>query len=117
MGNLTHEQKETVALIRDKYENKSCVETDFEKLKRIDSETTKKGTVVSISVGLIGTLILGLGMSLIMVWDKMILGLIIGLIGGAGICFAFPIYSKITAYQRKIVAEEIMRLSDELLDE
>ena len=37
--------------------------------------------VLTVLVGIIGTLALGVGMCFSMVWDRMILGVIIGLVG------------------------------------
>ena len=38
-------------------------------------------TVLTVSVGIVGALALGVGMCFTMVWDKMVLGIIIGLAG------------------------------------
>ena len=38
-------------------------------------------TVLTVAVGIIGALALGVGMCFTMVWDKMVLGIVIGLVG------------------------------------
>ena len=38
-------------------------------------------TILSISIGVAGTIALGVGMCFCMVWDKMVIGVIIGLVG------------------------------------
>ena len=44
-----------------------------------------------------------------------IVGIIIGLIGIVGVSLAYPFYSYILERERKKIAPEIIRLSDELL--
>jgi hypothetical protein len=73
----------------------------------------------------IGTLVLGFGMSLIMteldeVLDineemAMVLGISIGIVGGIIASFAYPIYNAIVKTKRKKLAPEIIRLTDELM--
>lgn len=38
-------------------------------------------TVLTIAVGIVGALVLGVGMCFTMVWDKMVLGIAIGIVG------------------------------------
>ena len=89
----------------------------MEQLRRLDQSVTKPGTVVSLIVGIISTLIMGAGMSCTMVWAEtmFIPGIIIGVIGMIGIICAYPVYSGITKKQREKLAPEIIRLTDELM--
>ena len=86
------------------------------RLRRLDQSVTKPGTIVSLIVGIISSLILGVGMCCTMVWEGlMILGIIIGIFGIAGMIAAYPIYAHITKKQREKLAPEIIRLTDELM--
>ena len=89
----------------------------MERLRRLDRSVTKPGTVISLIVGIVSSLILGVGMSCVMVWADtfFIPGIIIGIIGIFGVIAAYPIYTHITKKQREKLAPEIMRLSDELM--
>ena len=51
----------------------------MEQLRRLDKSTNRKGTAVSIAVGVIGCLLLGIGMSCTMVWMEQlfILGIVV----------------------------------------
>ena len=42
----------------------------MEKLIRLDKQTEKKGQAVSIALGVIGSLLLGVGMCCTMVWNE-----------------------------------------------
>ena len=109
------EQQDEVKRIRDKYipheENK------LEQLRRLDKSVTQKGTVLSLTVGIIGTLILGIGMCCTLVWEEtmFIPGIVIGIAGIAVLLVAYPIYKYITKKEREKLAPEILRLTDELM--
>lgn len=108
-------EQEELKRIREKYVSKE--EDKMEQLRRLDRSVTKKGTMVSIIVGVIGALIMGLGMSCVMVWagEWMIPGVVIGVVGIAIVALAYPLYNHITRKERERIAPEIIRLTDELM--
>ena len=108
-------QQEEIKNIRKKYlppeENK------MEQLRRLDRSAAQKGCTVSLIVGILGTLVLGLGMSCALVWagDWFAPGIVIGLAGIALVGAAYPRYERITKREREKIAPEILRLTDELM--
>lgn len=110
-------QQEEIKSIREKYIPKMQKEDKMDQLRRLDASATKPGTIISLIVGIIGTLIMGVGMCCTMVWaDTLFIpGIIIGVIGIIGVACAYPVYNYITKKQRDKLAPEIMRLSDELM--
>ncbi len=112
-------QQKEIKSIRDKYAPpaKSKEENKMERLFRLDKSATKPGTIISLIIGIISTLILGVGMCCTMVWaDKYFIpGILIGIVGIAGVIAAYPIYTAVTKSKRKKLAPEILRLSDELM--
>lgn len=114
-------QQEEVKHIREKYLPKE--EDKMEQLRRLDRSVTKKGTTVSIAIGTIGALIMGIGMSLVMtdigsvlgMEHTMIPGIIIGIIGMIIAAPAYSVYERITKKEREKIAPEIMRLTEELM--
>ena len=123
----TYSAKEQAELkkIREKYSPVSDVEDKMTRLRRLDASVTKSAQAIAIILGVIGTLILGIGMSLCMTeFGKvlgslsdysMIIGILIGLLGGAIDILAYPIYNAIVRAKRKKIAPEIIRLTDELM--
>lgn len=118
------EQKE-IQNIRKKYETTSEREDKMEQLRRLDASATSKATVAALVVGIIGTLILGFGMSFAMSDLSnmlgihqdigMILGIIIGVVGIISVCLAYPLYNRTLKKERERIAPEILRLSEELM--
>ena len=108
-------EQEELKRIRQKYAPPE--EDKMEMLRRLDRSVTEKGTVISIILGVLGTLIMGLGMSLAMVWQGMwfIPGIIIGLAGIGILAAAYPVYNHVTRKERERIAPEILRLTDELM--
>ncbi len=107
--------QEEIKQIRSKYLPRE--ENKLERLRELDAGVTQKATMYSLIVGIIGMLILGGGMSLCLTAGEMwmFLGIPIGIIGMAILSFAYPIYNRIIKTERKRIAPEILRLTDELM--
>ena len=110
-------QQEEIKRIREKYTPPAQEEDKMEQLRKLDASVTKPGTIVSLIIGIISSLILGVGMCCTMVWAEtfFIIGIVVGVVGIIGVIAAYPIYTKITKRQREKLAPEIIRLSDELM--
>jgi len=106
-------QKE-IEEIKKKYLPKE--EDKMETLRKLDRSAEQKGTMYSVIVGTIGTMLLGIGMSITMTGAAayMVLGIIIGLVGIAVLVPAYPIFKKVTEEQRKKIAPQILALTEEL---
>ena len=123
----TYSAKEQAELkkIREKYVAPPQSEDKMERLRRLDASVTQTAQAVALVFGVIGTLILGLGMSLIMTDLAEILGsckdmamgigILVGLVGGILASLAYPLYNAIVKAKRKKLAPEIIRLADELM--
>ena len=94
------------------------------RIRKLDASVNRTAQTVALTFGIIGTLILGFGMSLIMteLAEKlslenyaMLIGVLVGIFGGVIASLAYPIYSLILKVKRKKIAPEIIRLSDELM--
>ena len=110
------ENKE-IKRIREKYTEPDERETKLEQLRRLDESVNKSAMAVALTIGILGALILGFGMSCVMVWtDKMFVpGIVIGLIGLILTVLAYPIYKIKAEKKRKEIAPLILKLTDELI--
>jgi len=113
-------QQQEVEDIRKKYLPKE--EDKMEQLRKLHAIPTQKAQAASLAVGIIGALILGTGMSLFMTdlgtvlgGLTMIIGILVGIVGMVLVALAYPLYNRVLKKQRKKIAPEILRLSDELL--
>lgn len=109
-------QNEEVKKIREKYLPKE--ETKMEQLRRLDESTTKKGMACSLTLGIAGALILGIGMCCAMLWERVLFGpgILIGCIGIAGMILAYPLNANLIKKERERLAPEILKLTSELMN-
>lgn len=114
------ERQQEIEAIRKKYLPKE--EDKMEQLRRLHNIPTQKAQAVSIAMGVIGTLILGTGMSLCMTdlgaslgHLAMVIGILVGVLGLIMVALAYPLYNSVLSKERRRIAPEILRLSDELL--
>lgn len=107
-------QQEEVKNIRQKYVPHE--ESKLEQLRKLDEGAKKPGATAAIALGTVSTLIMGVGMSCTMVWQNLFIpGIIIGIIGIAGVAMAYPLFNTLTQKQREKLAPQILKLSDELM--
>ena len=123
----TYSAKEQAELkrIRDKYTAPGETEDKMARLYKLDASATKPAQAVAILFGVLGTLILGFGMSLCMTDLSailgaysdmaMVIGIAIGVLGGVLVSVAYPIYNAMVRSRRRKIAPEIIRLTDELM--
>lgn len=113
-------QQQEVENIRKKYLPKE--EDKMEQLRKLHYSATQKAQAWSIALGTVGTLIMGIGMSLAMSDFGNVLGayampagIIVGVIGMVLLALAYPVYNHVLKKERARIAPEILRLTDELL--
>lgn len=94
-------------------------ETKLEELKRLDDLVQNSGVVEALCAGIGGALTFGLGMCLSMgvIGHAVWLGVILGLIGMAGMLAAFPVYRKRFNKTKDRYAPRILELTAELTGE
>ena len=114
------ERQQEIEAIRKKYLPKE--ENKMEQLRRLHSIPTQKAQAASIAIGVLGTLILGTGMSLCMTelgaalgHLAMVIGILAGILGLVMVALAYPLYNAVLRKERQQIAPEILRLSEELL--
>ncbi len=89
-------------------------------LRKLDAKAKLPATVFTYTLGVIASLILGVGMCLSMkvigsgTTAMFALGIILGVIGIAGVSINYPIYKKLLAKGKQKYAFEIMALAKEI---
>ena len=74
---------------------------------QLDAKVEGRAMATALTEGIIFTLILGLGMTCVLVWDLPVIGVLLGLVGLGG-----ALYQKVLKKERAKAAPEILRLSE-----
>ena len=108
-------QQNEIKKIRKKYLPKEETAYKMELLRKLDKSAETPGVIVALILGIVGTLLLGVGMCCVLMWTNFFaLGIVVGIFGIITLSLAYPAYKKITQRKREIIAPEILRLTDEL---
>ena len=113
----TEEERKEIDSIRRQYVPSENKETKLERLRRLDSLVKSAPSVWGLVLGIVGILIFGLGLAMILEWDILVWGIVLAVIGCVPIALAYPVYNAVLQRNKKRYGEEIIRLSDELLNE
>lgn len=120
---MNHKDQKFIAeKIRSEYIKKE--DTQLDALRALDTKVKRPANIFAYVFGSISALIMGSGMSLVMtdigntvgINKPMTPGIAIGVIGMVMAIINYPIYNKILNSRRKKYADEIKRLSDEIVD-
>ena len=112
----TEQEKKEVSAIRAQYiEEKE--DDKLARLKKLDKKVKEPPKVWGLVLGIVGTLIFGGGLSLILEFSQMLWGTLICVLGLIPIGLAYPIYQWVLESGKAQHWEEILRLSNEILEE
>ena len=107
-------QQEEIRQIRKKYLPRE--RGGIEELRRLDAKVERKGLIVALGLGLTGTMLLGVGLCIVLMWEAhFALGVVVGVIGIAGIALAYPANWYVNKTEREKNAPRILELTEELL--
>ncbi|MBQ8792136.1 MAG: hypothetical protein IJZ62_00755 [Clostridia bacterium] len=110
-----NERKE-IESIRNSYMPKSKEEQDMETLRSLDWKVKNIPMILSISIGVIGVLILGVGLTMCLEWNLLIWGIVVGIVSLPPIIIAYPLYIRLSKKMRDKYGKQIIELSDKLLN-
>lgn len=114
----TEDERREIADIRRQYTvGKNKEETKLDRLRKLDNYVNSFSVIVGLVIGVFGTLIFGTGLSAILLNWSFALGIVLCILGFAVAICAYPAYAKTLNYNKKKYGEEILRLSEELLNE
>lgn len=111
------EEREEIEDIRKGYLPKEEREEKLETLKKLDKLVKNIPVIYSLSDGIIGVLVFGLGLTMVLEWNMLALGVIVSLLGAFIMSFAYLIYNLMKNKMMSKYKDEILSLSEELLNE
>ena len=113
----TEEERKEIDSIRRQYHQEEKQESKLDRLRRLNNLVKNTATIWSLCIGVVGCLIFGLGLTLILEWNILLWGIILMVAGSIPMALAFPIYVKVLKKYKSLYGEEIIKLSEELLNE
>ena len=113
----TEAERREIEKIKSQYEGKTEKELKLERIRRLDSFVQNFSITLSLIIGIMGTLIFGLGFSMILVWDIIGVGIAVCVVGAVPIACAYPVYAVTMKRNKSKYGDEILRLSNEILNE
>ena len=116
----TEDERREIDSIRRQYtpsDNGETSESKLQRLRRLDALVKNTAVIWSLCFGIVGVLIFGLGFSMILQWNIIPWGVAVAVVGCAPMAIAYPVYKKILKIYKERYSEEILKLSEELLNE
>lgn len=111
----TERERREIEGIRKQYQDPEKSMSKLERLRALDARVKNTANVVALIVGIVGTLIFGVGLCLVLEWAQIVWGIVVAAIGVIPIALAYPLYTAVLKTSKKKYGEEILRLSEELL--
>lgn len=115
--NYSAKENREAAAIRAKYLPKE--ESKLDELKRLDRQVQDAGVMESLIVGILSSLVFGVGMCMGMdiLAGGMIAGVLVGIVGLAGMLAAYPVFRRLHESARAKRSPRILELAAELTGE
>ena len=114
---LTEEERKEIDSIRRQYCTEEQPISKIERLRRLDALVKNHAVIWSLCLGVVGILIFGLGLTMVLEWGIWTWGVILMVVGSVPTALAYPVYKKVLKKYKNRYGEEILRLSEELLNE
>lgn len=113
----TNEERKEIESIRNSYLNNKKETSKLEELRKLDAKVKNIPLILALAVGIVGTLIFGLGMAMVLEWSILIWGIVVCAVGLVPCCFAYPIFLLSTKRLKERYSSRIISISEELLNE
>lgn len=112
----TKDERREIEDIKRRYGGGTKRQGKMERLRYLDSKVKTMPTVLGLSLGIVGTLLFGLGLTMVLEWGVMVGGIALMAVACLPIAAAYPVYGVVYARNKSKYGDEILRLSDELLN-
>lgn len=112
----TENERREIESIRKQYMPTQQKEDKLETLRKLNNRVTQPPMIFGLTTGIIGTLVMGLGITMVLEWSVIVWGVIVGLAGIAIISIAYPVYRAVLKRNKKKYGQQIIELSNQLLN-
>ncbi len=83
-------------------------------IKSLHKKARRLAKFTAAVMGIVGCLVLGTGMSLTLVFEKMAAGIVVGLLGMLVIFLTYPVHQFLIEWGKKLYGDKILKLTDEV---
>ncbi len=101
--------------IRERYLPKTEYEEKLEELNRLDRKVRLTPLIIAITIGVISTLIFGVGLCCVLEWNLIVWGVIIALVACVPLSLTYTLFWSVSEKLRTKYSEQILKLTEELL--
>lgn len=111
----TEAERREIESIKRQYAPQTKEADKLEILRALNKKVTRLPAVLGWALGVAGTLIMGVGMTMVLEWEMMLWGVVAGVLGVAVAAVAYPVRSALLRRNKQKYGARILQLSDELL--
>lgn len=112
----TEREKKMIENIRRQYSDEVTTSEDkIARVKYLDAKVKNAALIWALTLGIVGILIFGTGMTLVLEWHQWLWGVFVGAVGCVPMLLAYPVYQGLVKRGKKKYGEEILRLTEEIL--
>ena len=113
----TERERKEVESLRKQYLPVEETTDKVTRLRKLDDKVKNPPQALALALGVVGTLIFGLGLTMILEWDVILWGAVLAVVGIVPLALAYPMYKWLFEKLKNKYREEILRLSEEILNE
>lgn len=113
----TELEKKEIESIKRFYEPKSERELMLHRLHSLDSRVKSLPQIIALCIGIFGTLVFGLGLTMVILWKLTVVGIIVMALGLPVLLLAYPVHNFVLSEYKMKYGDEILKLSNELLED
>lgn len=111
----TEKERKEITAIRNQYAPTSDTKSGIQTLRALDKRVHSIPMITSLTIGVIGTLIFGLGMAMVLEWHITLYGILVSAIGIIPTALAYPVYKFSLKRMKKKYGKRILELSESIL--
>lgn len=113
----TKQERKEIESIRNSYIPQPVSHSKLDRLRKLHARVQNVPLISSLTIGIVGILIFGLGLTMVLEWNIVVWGVVVGIVGCAISSVAYPIHLVVTKKMKSKYSEEIINISDELLND
>ncbi len=111
----TAEERKEIDSIRRQYEVGGREKSKLEQLRDLHKRVKGRARAWSLGLGIIGCLVFGLGITMVLEWEVVFGGVLVGIGGALLMGVAYPVHQWLFKKSKEKYGAEILRISEELL--